>query len=415
MSRAQIFPITPSPSFPPLAYQGTPVLTTDMLAQAYGVEVEQIRQNFKRNRARFIEEKHFFQISGNELKEFKDCVTNCHTVQIDKRTASLTLWPERGAARHAKMLNTDKAWEVFELLEETFFAVVKPAPVPELPSADAPLTADQQCTLQAIVRAKVEALPAPQQSKGTYPKVWSRFNNHFRIARYSQLPQARMSEAVTYLTRMDILPPAQEQLALEATPAVLDEQVQKIQSLVNEVKQRGNEFMSSIFTLQSALRRPCKSDAAVSALSKALERNLPTFGTAIGMNISALCDLLDVYNSTLTGPTDNASLPAPVQPCLPATGDPYEDANARLEEMRRKYHALRDEAGSLLVEVMMDDERRMPPQLLVKMPTPITDMTESFFRNSIDLHQSWSSNPVLLIRELHNALGLKRTVPLDKR
>lgn len=281
------------------------------------------------------------------------------------------------------------------------------------PPADDSLTPDQQCTLQAIVRAKVEALPAPQQSKGTYPKVWSRFNNHFRIARYSQLPQARMSEAVTYLTRMEVLP-AQEQLALPATSAVLDERVQKVQSLVNEVKQRGNEFTSSVLALESALRfRPATMDTLVPAFGRTLERNLPSMSMAINMNVRALCDLLDVYNSTLTGTTDNASSPAPVQPGLPATGNPYEDANAKLEEMRRKYHALRDEAGSLLVEVMMDDERRMPPQLLVKMPTPITDMTESFFRNSIDLHQSWSSNPVLLIRELHNALGLKRTVPLD--
>ena len=281
------------------------------------------------------------------------------------------------------------------------------------PSADAPLTPDQQYTLQTIVRAKVEALPLEQQGKGRYPQVWSRFNNHFRIARYSQLPQSRMSEAVTYLTRMEVLPPAQEQLALPATSVVLDERVQKVQSLVTEVKQRGDEFMSSIFMLQSTLRsRPVKMDPAVPDLSKALERTLPQFGTAIGMNISALCDLLDVYNSTLTGATENASSPTPVEPCMPSTGDPYEDANGRLEEMRRKYHALRDEAGSLLVEVMMDDERRMPPQLLVKMPTPITDMTESFFRNSIDLHQSWSSNPVLLIRELHNALGLKKTAPL---
>lgn len=281
------------------------------------------------------------------------------------------------------------------------------------PSADAPLTPDQQCTLQAIVRAKVEALPLDQQNKGTYPKVWSRFNNHFRIARYSQLPQSRMSEAVAYLTRMEILPPAPEQLCLPAAPAVLDEQAQKVQSLVNEVKQRGNEFMSSIFTLQSTLRfRPVKMDHAVPDLSKALERNLPQFATAIDMNVSALSDLLDVYCSTLTGTSENTSSPASVQPSLPTTGDLYEDANARLEEIRRKYHTLRDEAGKLLVEVMMDDERKMPPQLLVKMPTPITDMTENFFRNSIDLHQSWSSNPVLLIRELHNALGLKREAPL---
>lgn len=53
-------------------------------------------------------------------------MTNCHLVQIGKRSASLTLWTERGAARHAKMLNSDRAWDVFELLEETFFRIVKP-------------------------------------------------------------------------------------------------------------------------------------------------------------------------------------------------------------------------------------------------------------------------------------------------
>ena len=151
-----------------------------------------------------------------------------------------------------------------------------------------------------------------QQNKGTYPKVWSRFNNHFRIARYSQLPQARMSEAVTYLTRMDILPPAQEQLALPATPAVLDERVQKVQSLVNEVKQRGSEFTSSVLALESALRfRPATMDTLVPAFGRTLERNLPSMSMAINMNISALCDLLDIYNSTLTGSTENASSPAP--------------------------------------------------------------------------------------------------------
>lgn len=94
--------------------------------------------------------------------------------------------------------------------------------------------------------------------------------------------------------------PASEQLALPTSPTVLDEQTQKIQSLMNEVKQRGNEFMSSMFMLQSALRfRPIKMNPAVPDLPKALERTLPQFVTAIGMNVSALSDLLDVYSTTL--------------------------------------------------------------------------------------------------------------------
>lgn len=75
-------------------------------------------------------------------------------------------------------------------------------------AADAPLTPDQQCTLQAIVKAKVEGIPAAQRSKGLYPRIWGRFNNHFRLGSYKQLPQRRMSEAVTYLTRMEVTPKA---------------------------------------------------------------------------------------------------------------------------------------------------------------------------------------------------------------
>lgn len=49
-----------TPSFPPLAYQGVPVLTTEMLAQAYEVEAKQIRQNFANNRERSLKESTFF-------------------------------------------------------------------------------------------------------------------------------------------------------------------------------------------------------------------------------------------------------------------------------------------------------------------------------------------------------------------
>lgn len=108
-------------SLPQLAHLGVPVVTSETLAMAYEVEPNQIRQNYKRNKTRFIEGKHFYTLSGNDLKEFKNRVTNCHSVS--KNAKSLTLWTERGAARHAKMLNSDKAWDMFELLEETFFRV----------------------------------------------------------------------------------------------------------------------------------------------------------------------------------------------------------------------------------------------------------------------------------------------------
>ena len=73
-----------------------------------------------------------------------------------------------------------------------------------LPPEDAPITPADQSVLQAIVRAKVEAIPADQRGKGLYPQIWSRFNNHFRLGSYKQLPQCRMADAVTYLTKMDV-------------------------------------------------------------------------------------------------------------------------------------------------------------------------------------------------------------------
>ncbi|EPX0830746.1 ORF6N domain-containing protein, partial [Escherichia coli] len=111
----------------PIAYNQIPVITTELLAQLYGTETVNIKMNFSRNSARFVQGKHFFKLEGNELREFKHRlslsesvsreVTESYSVKIARNVRSLILWTERGAARHAKMLETDQAWEVFEKLE----------------------------------------------------------------------------------------------------------------------------------------------------------------------------------------------------------------------------------------------------------------------------------------------------------
>ncbi|WP_411690569.1 ORF6N domain-containing protein [Acinetobacter towneri] len=100
-------------------FKSIPVITTEMMADFYGTEPKHIQNNFLRNTKRFIEGKHFFKIIGQELKDFK----NQPSLRglVDKRVAHLTLWTERGAARHAKMLDTDQAWDVFEQLEDCYF------------------------------------------------------------------------------------------------------------------------------------------------------------------------------------------------------------------------------------------------------------------------------------------------------
>ncbi|TGB68898.1 ORF6N domain-containing protein [Escherichia sp. E4930] len=102
----------------PITHNQIPVITTELLAHLYGADVNSIQQNHKRNSVRFIEGKHFFKVMGEELKNLRLTVSQ---LQISPKTRSLILWTERGAARHAKMLETDQAWEVFEKLEDSYF------------------------------------------------------------------------------------------------------------------------------------------------------------------------------------------------------------------------------------------------------------------------------------------------------
>lgn len=99
-------------------FNGEPVLTTAQLADAYGVTADVLYQNFKRNRERFIEGKHFFRVEGDALTNLR--LTNCQ-VQIPEKARVLYLWTKRGAARHCKSVGTEIAWNVFEALEDNYF------------------------------------------------------------------------------------------------------------------------------------------------------------------------------------------------------------------------------------------------------------------------------------------------------
>ena len=123
-------------------YQGQRVLTSEQLAQAYECPYRNISDNFKNNEKRFEEGKHYFKLTGYELKEFrKNCSENIDPqnlqsenfgLQISEKTRILYLWTKRGASRHCKMLGTDKAWEMFDILEENYF---NPKPAVTAPAA----------------------------------------------------------------------------------------------------------------------------------------------------------------------------------------------------------------------------------------------------------------------------------------
>lgn len=113
--------VTPE-TLPAIMWQNKPVITTELLASVYGTGMDNINKNFERNKSRFIEGVHYFLLKGADLKAFKNCPTISRLVQIGKRAAQLYLWTERGTVRHAKILDTDNAWEVQERLEDFYFS-----------------------------------------------------------------------------------------------------------------------------------------------------------------------------------------------------------------------------------------------------------------------------------------------------
>ncbi|HBP79848.1 MAG TPA: hypothetical protein DD685_13675 [Halomonas sp.] len=118
---SNVVKLTPE-SVPAFKYHGKPVVTTNMLARLYGASEAQVRKNHSRNKGRFIEGKHFYRIEGEALKELKNRVSLRDSVGIGSNARSVILWTQRGAARHAKMLETNQAWDVFEALEDGYFA-----------------------------------------------------------------------------------------------------------------------------------------------------------------------------------------------------------------------------------------------------------------------------------------------------
>lgn len=103
-----------------IEYCGMRVVTTEQMAAGYGVTEKMISNNFSRNQARFLEGKHYFDVEGEELQSLKNSPS--FRGVVDKRTPRLRLWTERGAANHAKMLETDQAWGYHDDLVEFYFS-----------------------------------------------------------------------------------------------------------------------------------------------------------------------------------------------------------------------------------------------------------------------------------------------------
>lgn len=101
------------------------VLTSQQMADSYETDTKVISNNFNRNKERYEQGKHYICLEGEGKREF----INLH--QFDDSSIKATkiyLWTEKGAFLHAKSLNTDKAWEVYDRLVDEYFKVQEQKP-----------------------------------------------------------------------------------------------------------------------------------------------------------------------------------------------------------------------------------------------------------------------------------------------
>lgn len=95
------------------------VLTTQQLAESYGTDTQIIVNNYNRNKERYTEGKHFYCLEHQVLREFRAE----NQIDLPLNLNKFYLWTEKGAWLHAKSLNTDRAWEAYEILVDEYYRI----------------------------------------------------------------------------------------------------------------------------------------------------------------------------------------------------------------------------------------------------------------------------------------------------
>ena len=208
-----------------IEYADNRVLTTQQLEEVYETDVKNIQMNFKRNKRRFVEGKHYHLLKGEYLKAFKNSPTLSGSV--DKHATQLILWTEKGADRHCKILDTDKAWEQFDNLEETYFRVKEQAAISveglstemqallmhdrKLVEQDKRITAlennekissGQRRDIRKAVNAAVisacggtKTVAYRRYSQKIYKAIYGFLYTYFDISEYADIPRTRFADA----------------------------------------------------------------------------------------------------------------------------------------------------------------------------------------------------------------------------
>ena len=211
----------------PIEQNNQRVLTTGQLAESFGTDSKIINRNFQRNAERYIQGKHFYALTGEELKKFKG------SRQIDdhlKFTSVMYLWTEKGAWLHAKSLNTNNAWDAYEALVDDYYEIKSIQPISstktllqaaldqeerigtvenkvEYLSNNMRIEGGEEYRINKNGKSKVveclggiDTKAYQEVSKRAFSQFWNEFKRYFEIPRYGDLPKARFEEALQFIS-----------------------------------------------------------------------------------------------------------------------------------------------------------------------------------------------------------------------
>ncbi len=147
------------------------------------------------------------------------------------------------------------------------------------------LTPALRAELKAIVDAKLSTAPADVQGKAR-AEIWTRFNRHFKIAEYAQLPACRMPEARDYLIELQMKSYPTKTAA--AVPANAEQEIETHCAAMRGLVRQLNAHMDEIFNIARKGRPELRTPGDRRELALASIYSMEDAAGAIGHNIAIL-------------------------------------------------------------------------------------------------------------------------------
>ena len=252
----------------PITRNNQPWVRSADLARALGYSSEKSVSNiFNRNQDEF----------SNEMS----VVINLSTTDVPTPTRIFSL---RGCHLLAMFARTPVAkafrkWvlDVLDMLAASNHSAPQPA--------DGPLTPALRAELKAIVDAKLSTAPADVQGKAR-AEIWTRFNRHFKIAEYAQLPACRMPEARDYLIEMQMKSYPTKTAA--AVPANAEQEIETHCAAMRGLVRQLNAHMDEIFNIARKSKPDLRTPGERRELALSSIYTMEDAAGAIGHNIAVL-------------------------------------------------------------------------------------------------------------------------------